>query len=207
MRRAIFIFGLVLILVFLVLVSFGYDLTISRGDFQGLRLGMRKSDVIAELARRGVLEVMPEVDEHIVVSKTSIRRLSELEKAEGVCIGDNSGLDLQVSFDSQDMSHVVYRSKSADLSELGIQTSQSRKYVMERIEAILLSRNDMSISNCILDVKVIPLQSDDPVHHKNLDRFDSWFYYIPNSYSAATLRFADGKLVKVIYHWRPFEGP
>ncbi len=207
MRFLIFLGGLFLILIFILWGSFGYDFTILNGDFQGLRIGMSKSDVATELARQGIPNVVPEVDENIVIKRASSKLLSRLQKADGICIGDNAAFELQIAFDKQDMSHVVYKSNKTDLALLGIQTSQPRKQVMERIEVILLSQDNVVVANCVLGVKSIPLQNAGLLDNENLDRFDTWFYYIPYSYSTVTLCFTDGKLVKVTYHWRPFEGP
>lgn len=59
--------------------------------------------------------------------------------------------------------------------------------------------------NCIADVDWVAISEASPAAYSLLEPFNSWSYHESNAYSRANLRFADGRLVRIDYHWRPFE--
>jgi hypothetical protein len=111
---------------------------------------------------------------------------------------------LHISFDNSGMSYSIYKKFNVDLSALGLNFPLSRKDTFEKIKIILRSRQHVIAFNCILDVKDMPLND---INFSDLERINTWLYHIPNTHSAATMKFGNGKLVKVIYHWQPFELP
>lgn len=182
----------------------GCDFTIEKGDFKELKIGMSKGDVIIELSRQNVAYIEPRVNKYIEITVSSINKLDQLKNTEGICMTDNGRFGLHIVFDKQGMSHSIFKSSNVDLSALGLQLPLSRKDTLERIKDILQARNNIIVFNCILDVEDMSLNN---VDINDLERIDSWLYHIPNSHSAATLHFSNGKLVKVIYHWQPIELP
>jgi len=194
-----------LILIVYLMTFEGFDVTINSGNFYGLKIGMSKKDVAAILLSQGVPNVEPVVDKDVVVKIDSIELLSQLQKASGICVGDNKDFALRIAFDANGMSRPVDNSVNVDPIALGLRTSQPRKEVLERIEKIISSRKGIVVANCILDVRSVDLNNSSSRGFDNLERFNSWLYYLPNTYSMATLRFTDGKLVKIDYSWRPYE--
>jgi len=182
----------------------GCDFTIEAGDFKGLEIGMSKKDVINELLRQKVAYIEPRVNKNIEITASSINDVEKLKSTEGICITDNSGFGLHIVFNKQRMSQSIFRSPNVDLSALGLESPLSRKDTLKRIKYILQTRENIIVFNCILDVKNMSLND---INIGELERINTWLYHIPNTHSAATMYFSNGKLVKVIYHWQPFELP
>lgn len=182
----------------------GCDFTIEAGDFKELKIGMSKKDVINELSRQKVAYIEPRVNKNIEITTSSINDIDQLKSTEGICITDNGRFGLHIVFDEQGMSQSIFRSPSVDLSALGLQSPLSRKDTLKRIKDIMQTRENIIVFNCILDVKAMPLNE---INFGELERINTWLYHIPNTHSAATMYFSNGKLFKVVYHWQPFELP
>jgi hypothetical protein len=193
-----------LVIFLLVIFLCGCDFNIEEGDFNTLRIGMSKSEVNKALLNEQVTYIEPRVDEFIQITSESIGKLEQFKNTEGICITDNSGFDFHIVFDENNMSHAIDLSYNVDLSELGFKLPLPRKDTLVRIKNILNSRKHVVAFNCILDVKDMSLND---INISNLERINTWMYRIPNTHSAATMHFSNGKLVKIIYHWQPFEMP
>jgi hypothetical protein len=194
-RLAIFLF---------IFLLCGCDFNFEAGNFNSLRIGMSKNEVIKALLNEYVTYIEPRVDEYIEITSESNGKLEQLKNTEGICITDNMGFGFHIVFDKDNMSHAIDLSYNVDLSELGFQSSLSRKDTLERIKNLLNSRKHVVAFNCILDVKDMSLND---LNLSDMERINTWMYRIPNTHSAATMHFSNGKLVKIIYHWQPFEMP
>ncbi len=183
------------------------QIKITAGDFQGMTIGMSKDSVRSILSQQGVDVIYPEVDENITFKDPSEKNLHELYLSSGICMSNGSGFDLQVAFDKDENSRVVYSSTYVDPEALGIDFPQGRQEMMGKIKAIVDTNTHMTVSNCILDVKSISVKDTNSNNIVNLQRFNSWFYNVPHSYSTATLHFTDGRLSEIDYIYRREETP
>lgn len=184
------------------LLSEEYDFEIQEGDFQGLKIGMSKNEAVTELQRQKIAYLTPVVNKPIEVTRSG--RLSKLPDSDGICITDNAGFALEIAFDPQNRSMVTSKSIKVDLGLLGLQTPQPRDYVLGRIKDILLSKDNIVVSNCLPGVKPMPLNNMDIA---DLQMADNWLYPIPNTSSSNTLHFEGGKLVKITYRVNLVETP
>lgn len=198
---------LVAALIFVLCTGCERKMKITTGDFQGISIGMPKDSVRSLLSQQGVEVIYPVVDKNIVLKNPSKNDLHELDSSSGICMGNGSGFEIQVAFDKNEISRLVYSSAYVDPVALGISFPQARQEMMGKINIIIDSVPHVIISNCILDVKSISVKYSSREDSMNLQRFNSWLYNIPHGYSTATLRFIDGNLAEVDYVYRRYETP
>lgn len=186
------------------IVLCGCDFNIENGDFNSLKIGMSKTGVVNALLTEHVNYIEPRVDENILITSDTLGELDRLKNTEGICITDNGSFGLHIVFDNSGMSHSIYKTFNVDLSALGLEYPLSRKDTFEKIKSLVHSKQHITAFNCILDVKNMPLND---INFSDLERINTWLYHIPKTHSAVTLKFIQDKLVKIIYHWQPFEMP
>ncbi len=185
----------------------GCSRTITTGGFETLEIGMTKEQVAAKLVKQGVYGVVPYLNQNIVVLGVSdIEDLYDKKSVPGICVNDNSGFSIQIGFDLVDRAGAKYISIPAREFTEEIVSLSTRQDVLLFIGRLMAHNSNLVAANCILDEKEILLTGSDSVI-EGLNRYDSWFYSIPSSYSNAVLRFSSGVLVKIEYRWRPFEVP
>jgi hypothetical protein len=178
---------------------------ITSGNFNGLSIGMSKTDALTSLARQGVDSVQPEVNDLIVVDHSSIHDLNNLLSADGLCIrGDKNALN--ISFDKKGNSSLAYSSEGSELSQLLI-GAHTRKEVFDQLRYMLQNRSNIIVANCVIGSRYIRTKNPLPPDLAYLDRFDSWLYYLPRHYSSATIHFKSGKLESIDYIERTHETP
>lgn len=203
-KRVLYLFA---VPIFVLCAGCEREMKITNGDFHGVSIGMSKDSVRSALSQQGIEVIYPVVDDNIILKNPSKNDLHELDSSSGICMGNGSGFEVQVAFDKNDMSKLVYSSAQVDPVALGISSPQTRQEMMKKIGIIIDSTPHMIVSNCILDVKSINVKDSSRDDVMQLQRFNSWFYYIPHGHSTATLRFTDGNLVEVDYVYRRYETP
>lgn len=196
----------VAVLLLAVTMLVGCEKVVTTGSFNGLSIGMSKTKVAEELVNNGVNSIVPYLDKEIVVHRDSdIGKLSSIDDVPGICVKDNSGFNFQIDFDSGDKPNVKYISIPARVIAEEINALESRNDVLMFVAKLMQRQVNIVAVNCILDDKNISLIDDSS--ESRLGMYDSWFYYVPSSYSTTVLRFTNGVLSRIEYNWRPVEGP
>lgn len=191
-----------------ILILHGCERNVVSGGLIGLEIGMSKKEVITELLELNVTGIAPVVDERIVVKQAdNLELLLSVSNVSGICVSDNDGFSFQIAFDQEDKPRIEYISAPAKNYSMEIQGLESRRDVIGFIGKLMPNNSGLVAGNCILGVGEVVLSDNKHNSAKNLKNFDSWFYYLPDSYSTAVLRFTEGVLTKIEYTWRPFEFP
>lgn len=193
------------VLVFYLAIS-GCDKTIETGKFGEMKIGMSKEAVADVLLKDQVNMVTPVVDDLIIVINENIERLSFLSDAPGLCVRDNSGFSFSISFISGDKPEIKYISVPASKYASEMKAIKTREGIIQYIVKIFNTNSSLVVSSCLVGVGSKKINSFILKDDLSLANHDSWFYYIPDSYSTATLRFSKDSLKKIEYSWRPFEG-
>lgn len=196
----------VVVLVLAMQMLVGCGRVVTTGSFKGLSIGMTKEEVAEELVKHEVYSIVPHLDRKIVVFRDSdIGMLSSIDDVSGICVNDNVGFNLQIKFGSSDKPNVKYISIPARFVAEEVNALESRNDVLMFIAKLMRRQINIVAANCILDKKSISLTNG--YFMNSLGKYDSWFYYVPDSYSTCVLRFSNGVLSKIEYKWRPFETP
>ncbi len=171
----------------------------------GLEVGMSKSLIVETLIKNGIDSVEPVVNKVIQVKNYNKEKLPSLINAPGLCIQGNSGFSFQLYFSVNNKPIINYISVSASQYDSEISKLETRKETVEYIKQIMENHSNISVSNCIINVGIMKLIDFQHKTDLRLNEYDSWFYYVPNSYSTVTLRFSNGILEKIEYNMRRHE--
>lgn len=191
----------------LVLSLAGCERTIhvTSGDFHGLSIGMSKADAIVALSQQGVEVVEPEVDAVVVIDQASISRLPKLIDSDGWCIRSSSQ-SVHIAFDRSGNSSLVYSSVDSEISR-AFNQRQTKSQALNHLKVILLGYPDVVVTNCVLGIRHIRVKNPQRSDLDNLYNFDSWLYFLPSSFSYATIHFKGDKLNSIDYVNRAYEVP
>lgn len=181
------------------------DRPVEREELLGLKVGMHRTDVLKVLMRIQVSEVLPEVDETIVVRKDNAELLNDLNTAAGICVNDNTGsVRVTVGFDTKGIRTTFYESAS---KLPGLSSAPSREEFLVALRPAILGNPQLSASNCIPVPRWIQLRGSNQDDSAYLSSFNTWSYHEPGSYSSVKITFTGDVLSRIEYRWRPFELP
>lgn len=183
------------LMVILISVFVFVDIDKPIDNHYGLKLGMSKFEVIDMLRKQGVSQIMPDIDSIVVKSPNLLT--SKLNNASAICVGDNSGFTFQVSFNAYGISEKVKNSVPANPDEWGIYRNKSREYILERVKHIMLARSNVTASSCIMDIEPIEITAVDAADISNINRFNYWTVYIPNTNIRGVIHFSQDKISKI----------
>lgn len=197
-----------MLLPIIVLLVLGCDKNISTGEFKELRIGMSKEEVTTALTTMGVSSIQPYLDESIVIHEVkNVDIFHSKTNLTGLCLSDNYGFSIQIAFTHDDEPRLIYTSISARHLAEEINKLKTKSDVLSFIKQLMIKINGLVVTNCILLDKEVLINSSHSGVLNKMQKYDSWFFYIPNSYSNAVLKFSDGFLMKIEYKWRPIELP
>jgi hypothetical protein len=185
------------------------DYEIEEGSYAGLEIGSSKAQTLDALIDKGVPDILPIVDEALSARAGDEAALTRVIAQQGVCVNAHRHPTFRFGFDVD--GSLAYRSEYADTvpaleSPLAsVQIGASREAVAQAIRAMMSKYAEAVAFNCIADVDWVAISEASPDAYSRLEPFNSWSYHEPDAYSRADLRFADGRLVRIDYHWRPFE--
>lgn len=202
-RRAILQIAAIVILVTVVT---GCDFTVSKGELHGLRIGETNLEVLAELKKRRVESIRPDIIESIVVRGTNAD-LRKLQQQHSVCLTDNAAIAINLEFDERSTLQRIDQSAATPTPAFGLKTQQTMDEVFARLQPELAKNNKLILGTCMPNARWIDIQmtkmSENDVEY--LLSNEGWWYDEPNSYSSIRLTFKSGRLASISYFWRPFD--
>lgn len=170
-----------------------------------LRIGQSQEEVLQRLSRQGVQDVVPILEDSIVVKQNQIDELRKLYKSSGLCLSDYSGVFIKLNFDRNNKLVELYTSPMMKSESFGIQVDQSKEEVISLLKKVLEDNSKVTIESCIFDHHWVRLKEIDKEDLVYLQRYSLWRYHKSDSYSYITLKFEEEKLTEIKYHWRPYE--
>lgn len=188
----------------IVSIVFFSEVTFEKDELHGIKVGDSKIEVLERLAKIGVHDVEPDVDNIVAISQKNLESIEKLKKYDGICVTDNKGFAFNVTINDSENVVIDYQSTNANIDSEQIKT---KTLFFEWLRNLAKERNGILITNCIPDlrrVNVTGITGDDRAY---LENFNAWNYSEPDSYSTVTLRFINNKIGKIEYHWRPYETP
>lgn len=175
-----------------------------RDELQGIRLGMRKEEVLDALTKNGIEHVLPRVLGEIAINRRNIDQIGKLQNAYGICVTSYSrGISAKVTLDSSGLvNQVAYGSVRyfTDLSE-----ARTRSELISRLKAMIEADDSIEAFACIPSAKWVRIGGGADDEEKLLLQYDSWAVDIPESYSGAKFEFEEGHLKKIRFRWQLFE--
>jgi hypothetical protein len=194
----------VLLICLPLLVACDQDEVIESGEFHGMRIGQPQNEVLTVLRQNGVSHVLPEVDQLITVKPDAIEEFERLTSSAGLQFSDGKHVWMQLQFDGDTLTNIDAGART-NPSEFGIQVGQPKAWVLERLRDALANNRYAVVSNYLPDSRWVhlPTLSEEDVSY--LQRYNTWSYHEPNSYSDVVLRFSKGTLERIEYHRRQYE--
>jgi hypothetical protein len=193
--------------IFVVICSFALsscDRVIEQGEFHGMTIGQTPSEVLEVLGQQGVSHVLPDVDALITVKIDNIDELERLMHESSIGVTDNKGLDIEIEFDGNTLANLKV-SEGANGNSLGLVTGQSKTNALSIIEKAIKVNPSLVVANFTPNARWIKLSSITSDDIEYLGKYGTWSYHEPDSHSHAVLRFQNGRLHRIEYHWRLFE--
>ena len=198
----------VILFIFLnVLLISSCEKVVETGEFNNLKIGSSKKQVIDALVKdKNIDSVQPALEEEISIDKSNLSKFSELEKSVGIVLRGPK-FNAEILFVNNKVGSVKLAPVNKEES-YGIVTGQIKSETLKIIKEIIRTKEKFYAFNVIPDSRWVILNqslSDDNVSY--LSRYDVWAYHENNTRSRTLLVFSDNKLSKVRYSWSPVELP
>ncbi|HEX7888630.1 MAG TPA: hypothetical protein VF522_04655 [Ramlibacter sp.] len=180
-------------------------ITLDRHELLGARIGANKGEVVQQLSRHGVEEVLPKLSVSPIISARNIDRINALSDAPGICLNDyGTSASAKFNFDPAEGPIGLVHDSSVKMSE--ISTIRTRDELISKLTQLLTQNNALEAFACITGNGWVRIAADSrSPDTAALIKYDVWVVNIPNTYSTAELDFVEGKLKGIKHRVRLFE--
>lgn len=176
-------------------------------ELDTLKIGQSQIEVLHQLSKQNIQDVLPMIDNLVVIEYSEIDELSKLYNSSGICLGDNKGMSMDLNFDANNNLSEIRASAKMKQESFGIEVNQSKTKVLSLLKKVLEGKNKVVIANCIFNQPWVRLKEMTEKDILYLQQYSVWGYGFSDSYSHVSLEFIEGKLANIKYHWRPYELP